>query len=133
MNVDDVPAVGSFGDEPVAVVGEHVIVAGVRSAIVGLSGGDDTIANRLGVEDRRREMNDLRASRRRPHASAATPFLLEYFLESLFTERMVDAAVHAIASDDEVGLGGREDAVFELFMHGQPRKRAAGVTFFRQA
>jgi hypothetical protein len=57
--------------------------------------------------------------------------LLE-FREAALVERMVDAAVHPIAGEHEVGPRDAEHAV-DAFGHVRPRKPPVGVTWLRQA
>lgn len=47
-------------------------------------------------------------------------------------ERVVDAIIHAVAREDELGRGFFEDAT-ETFMHGGPWERASGVAGFAEA
>ena len=99
VGVDHRPAIGPLREKPGRVCLEHPLVVGVAGGVIRAGAA---------VVDRRREMDDFRAC------------LLHLLVELLharlvggqtgFVERQIDAAVHPVASDDEIGLHHRENA-----------------------
>ena len=99
VGIDHRPAIGPPREEPRRVLLEHTLV-------VGFTGG--VIRAGTAVVDRRREVDDLR------------PALLHLVVELLHSglvggetgvvEWQIDAAVHPVAGDDEIGLHHGEDA-----------------------
>ncbi len=79
------------------------------------------------IKDGGREVDDLGAGGSDFFTKFGDAFLMGG--EAFVREREVDAVVHAVAGDDEVGFGLGEDAV-EAFVEIRAREFAAGVTFF---
>ena len=82
------------------------------------------------IKDGGREVDDLGTGGCDFFAEFGDAFLMGG--EAFVGEREVDAVVHAVAGDDEVGFGLREDAV-EAFVEIRAWEFAAGVTFLGEA
>ena len=118
MDVDDLPARGALRDEPRTVGFHHAVVV------------DRILRTVIRRIQRRRDHDDLRAG-----ADAGEAELDDALLEGELTgavERLVDAVVDAVASDDERRLEFGEHAT-ETLMQIRTRERAAGMTGFGQA
>ena len=126
--VDDEPAVRPLRQEPFPIGREDVVV-GRR-----LAGREKLLRRarlvRPRVVHRRREVDDLRPGRlhRGVEALHARPIAPEPFL----VERPVDAAVHPVADEHEVGSHHAQHAV-EAFRDVGTREGAVGVPFLRQS
>ena len=121
MHVDDDPAIGPLREQPFRVGVEHRIVVGRpgRARLVGPL-----------VVDRRRDVNDLGTGL----LDGGVQFFHAGFelREPALVERLIDAAVHAIAGDDEIGPRDTEYAV-ETLGQVRPRKLSAGMPLLRES
>ena len=122
VDIDDIPTFRALFDQPGGVFIEHVIVSLVRRAVFGQAGRERLLFNGIGIKRRRGHVHELCAGR----------FNLRAQLEHSFAElrrtflsvRIIDAVVHPVAGDDEVGLRLRQHAVEPLMQIG-PGKTAA--------
>ena len=130
MDINDFPSGGALRQQPGAIRVEHCVVAFVRLR-VGLEAGGQKIGfDGERIEDWGGEMDDFGAT-----LDDAVVEFLEAVLEgagAFGAERVVDAIIHAVAGEDELGSGFFEDAT-ETFMHGGPWELASGVAGFAQA
>jgi hypothetical protein len=92
--------------------------------------GKDVSFERDGIEDGGGEVNDFGAG----GLDFGAEFFdaLAVFGEPLFIEGEIDAAIHAVAGEDEIGFHEREDAVEALVQPGA-WKFAVGVSVFAEA
>ncbi len=130
MDVNDFPSGGTLRQQPSAIRVEHCVVAFVRLR-VGLEAGGQKIGfDGEWIKDRGGEMDDFGAT-----LDDAVVEFLDAVLEgagAFGAERVVDAIIHAVAREDELGGGLFEDAT-ETFVHGGPWELASGVAGFAQA
>ena len=73
VDVDDIPALGPLGQQPVGVAVQHVVVALVGLAVLGEAGRQGLRLDRHRVEDRRRDVEHLRSDRRPARAGNRIP------------------------------------------------------------
>ena len=120
VGVDHRPAIGPLREKPSRVFLEHPLVVGVTGGVIRAG---------TAVVERRREVDDLRP--------CLLNFVVELFDPGLVggetgvVERQIDAAVHPVAGDDEIGLHHREDAC-ETLMDIGTGKLAAGMPLLRE-
>ena len=130
MNINDFPSRGALREQPGAIRVEHCVVAFVRLR-VGLEAGGQKIGfDGEWIKDWGSEMDDFGAS-----LDHSVVEFLDTVLEgagAFGAERVVDAIIHAVAGEDELGGGFFEDAT-ETFVHGGPWELASGVAGFAQA
>ncbi len=131
MDIEHGPGVRfGFREKPIGEGIKDCVVAFERGWVGIESGWEGAGLDGERVEDGRSEVDDLGTGR--------ADFLPEFddaILiggEAIVREREVDAVVHAVAGDDEVGFGLGEYAV-EAFVEIRTGEFAAGVTFFGEA
>ena len=115
VGVDHRPAIGPLREEPGRVFLEYPFVVGVAGGVIRAGAA---------VVDRRREMDDLCAGLLHLIVELFDPGLVGG--ETGVVERQIDAAVHPVAGDDEIGLHHRENAR-EPFMDIGAGELAAGM------
>ena len=130
VDVDDRPPVGLTSEQPVGVAAEHFVVADVGLFVFVQAGGEGPGLDGLGVEDRGRQMEDVGPGGLRLGSEELDTLAVGG--EPLLAEWVVDAVVHAVAGDDEVGLRLREDPV-EPLVQVRPGEGPAGVAGLAQA
>lgn len=130
MDINDFPSGGTLREQPSAIRVEHCVVAFVRLR-VGLEAGGQKIGfDGEWIEDWGGEMDDFGAT-----VDDAVVEFLDAVLEgagAIGAERVVDAIIHAVACEDELGGGFFEDAT-ETFVDVGSWKLASGVAGFAQA
>lgn len=130
MDVDDLPAVGFLRDEPFGIFVEDLVVAFEGLFVFVAAGGERLAFYGNGIEDRWRDVDYGCAGGGGFFAEFQNAFAK--FSEAVFGEGIVDAVVHAIAGEDEVGLDLGEGAI-EAFVEVGSRELAAGVAGFGKA
>ena len=130
VDVDHGPAAGALREQPSGVTGENLIVAREWRGIRIQPGGQDLGGDGQRIEDGRREENDRGAGG--DDRGVQPVDALAKRGEAIFGEGKINAVVHAVAGDDEVGLGLRQHAA-ETFAEIGAGKFSAGVTGFGEA
>ena len=121
MHIDHQPAIGPLGKQPVGILSQHLVIVDVagRARLVGPL-----------VIDRRSEMDDAGSGRldcrMQPLDSGPKAG------EPLGIERLVDATVHAITGQDNIGPADPQHPV-ETFVKIGSGKCSAGMAVFRKS